>query len=79
MGLTSQGALLPPRTDPKSATMKSLIQSVTLLLATTCLLAATGCKRKEKVFEMKTPAGGIEVERDKKSGDVDIKVGDEKK
>jgi hypothetical protein len=58
--------------------MKTSLQLMTILLATSCLLAGTSCKRKEKVFEMKTPAGGIEVERDKKSGDVDIKV-DEKK
>jgi hypothetical protein len=58
--------------------MKSPIRSITLLLASTCLLASTGCKRKEKVFDMKTPAGGIEVERDKKSGEVDIKIEEKK-
>jgi len=58
--------------------MKSPIRPITLLLATTCLLAGTACQRKEKVLDIKTPGGGIEVERDKKTGDVDIKV-DEKK
>ena len=58
--------------------MKSPTRSITLILATASLLAATACQRKEKVLDIKTPAGGIEVERDKKSGEVDIKV-DEKK
>ena len=54
--------------------MKSPIRPIALLLAATSLLAATGCNRKEKVLDVKTPGGGIEVERDKKTGDVDIKV-----
>lgn len=58
--------------------MKDLIQPITLLLATTCLLGATACQRKEKVLDIKTPGGGIEVERDKNSGEVDIKIDDKK-
>jgi hypothetical protein len=54
--------------------MKTPIRPISLLLATTCLLGATACHRKEKVLDVKTPGGGIEVERDKKTGDVDIKV-----
>jgi hypothetical protein len=58
--------------------MKSPIRSTALLLATTCLFASVGCNRKEKVLDVKTPGGGIEVERDKKTGEVDIKVEDKK-
>ena len=58
--------------------MKNPIRPITLLLATTCLLAGAACQRKEKVLDIKTPGGGIEVERDKRTGDVDIKI-DEKK
>lgn len=54
--------------------MKNPIRLIPLLLASTCLLGATACQRKEKVLDVKTPGGGIEVERDKKTGDVDIKV-----
>ena len=54
--------------------MKSPIRPIALLLAATSLLAATGCNRKEKVLDVKTPGGGMEVERYKKTGDVDIKV-----
>jgi hypothetical protein len=58
--------------------MKTQIRSTTLLLATVSLFAAVSCNRKEKVLDVKTPGGGIEVERDKKTGDVDIKVEDKK-
>ena len=58
--------------------MKNPIQTLGLLLISTCLLASAGCNRKEKVLDVKTPGGGIEVERDKKTGDVDIQVEDKK-
>jgi hypothetical protein len=58
--------------------MKNPIQTLGLLLTGTCLLASAGCNRKEKVLDVNTPAGGIEVERDKKTGDMDIKVEDKK-
>jgi hypothetical protein len=58
--------------------MKNPIRSITLLFATTCLFASVSCNRKEKVLDVKTPGGGIEVERDKKTGDVDIKVEEKK-
>ncbi|MEK7952177.1 hypothetical protein [Luteolibacter soli] len=58
--------------------MKNPIRPITLLLATASLLAATACHRKEKVLDIQTPGGGIKVERDKTSGDVDIKVDDKK-
>jgi hypothetical protein len=59
-------------------TMKHPIQNLGLLFAVTCLFASVGCNRKEKVLDVKTPGGGIEVERDKKTGDVDIKVEEKK-
>jgi len=59
-------------------TMKNPIRLITPLLATTCLFAGAACQRKEKVLDIKTPGGGIEVERDKKSGEVDIKVEEKK-
>ena len=58
--------------------MKNPVRPIALLLATTSLLAASACNRKEKVLDVKTPGGGIEVERDKKTGDVDIKVEEKK-
>ena len=58
--------------------MKNPIRPITLLLAVTSLFASVSCNRKEKVLDVKTPGGGIEVERDKKTGDVDIKVEDKK-
>ena len=35
-----------------------------------------GCGRKETVFEMETPGGGVKVERDKGSGAIDVQVDD---
>lgn len=54
----------------------------TRLLATALLLAAcslgSSCNRKEKVLDVDTPGGGIEIERDKKSGEVDLKIEEKK-
>ena len=58
--------------------MKQPLQALTLLLSATCLFASVGCNRKEKVLDVKTPGGGIEIERDKKTGEVDIKVEEKK-
>ena len=33
-----------------------------------------GCNRKEKVIDIETPAGDIEVERSKDTGKIDINV-----
>lgn len=49
-----------------------------LLTAAALLLGTAGCERKEKVLDVDTPGGGIEVQRDKKTGDIDIKVEDKK-
>ena len=40
------------------------------------MITMSGCNQKEKVIDIETPAGDIEVERTKGSGkvDVDIKV-----
>lgn len=52
-------------------------------LASLCLisaiaLTAASCERKEKVIDIQTPGGSVEVERDKKSGDVEIQVDKER-
>lgn len=47
-----------------------------MLGAACSILLAAGCKKKETVFELDTPGGGIKVEQDKKSGEVDITVED---
>ena len=45
----------------------------TLLVAAACAFAS--CERKkEKVIDIQTPGGSIEVERDKKSGEIDIQI-----
>jgi hypothetical protein len=54
--------------------MNSYLISTGVLSAVFCLLLGTACERKEKVLDIKTPDGGIEVERNKRTGEVDIKV-----
>jgi hypothetical protein len=46
-----------------------------LLMFTACLGAGTlnGC-RKERVVDVQTPVGDVNVDRDKLDGDVDVKV-----
>jgi hypothetical protein len=39
-------------------------------------LASTGCERKEKVVDIETPAGDVEVLRDIDNGDVEVDVSD---
>lgn len=41
--------------------------------------ALVGCQPKEKIVEVETPRKSIEVERDPKTGDVDIETHDKKK
>ena len=37
-------------------------------------MLASGCEQKEKIIEIETPGAEVEVERDKKTGEVDVKV-----
>ncbi len=37
-------------------------------------ITLTGCERKEKILDIKTPAGDIEVERSTDTGKVDIDI-----
>ncbi len=44
------------------------------LLTTVFFTALPGCERKEKLIDIETPSGEVEVERDKDSGAVDVEV-----
>ncbi len=48
------------------------------LAGTALLLGAQGCKKKETVLDIGTPAGGIEVQQDKSSGGIEIEVKENK-
>ena len=39
-------------------------------------LSFVGCERKEKVIDVETPAGEIEVERNIDTGEVDVEIQD---
>lgn len=38
------------------------------------MCAVTGCERKEKVIDVETPGGDVEVERDQDTGKVEVEV-----
>jgi len=38
------------------------------------MCALTGCERKEKVIDIETPGGDVEVERNKDTGRVDVEI-----
>ena len=40
-------------------------------------MAFSGCEQKEKVLDVETPSGEIEVERDPETGDTDVEVNGE--
>ena len=50
--------------------------SLSLLTCATLSVVSViaGCEQKEKVLDIETPNGSIEVERSKSSGKVDIKI-----
>ena len=49
-----------------------ILLSVPLVLGS--MITITGCEEKEKVIDIETPAGDIEVERSKGSGKVDVDI-----
>ncbi len=52
----------------------SVRQFAALTLLCGALCAVAGCERKEKVLDIETPNGQIEVERSKDTGAVDVEV-----
>ncbi len=55
------------------------IKRLGTVFAAACLAVAAvafvaGCERKEKVIDIETPAGEVEVERSKRDVDVDVDV-----
>ena len=54
-----------------------ILLSVPLVLGS--MITITGCEEKEKVIDIETPAGDIEVERTKGSGKVDVDIQIDKK
>ena len=59
--------------------MKTPFTKFLLFLTAASMLAGTSCRQKERVLDVETPAGHLKVDKDKKSGDVEIKVDDKNK
>lgn len=54
--------------------LKPCIHIFALMLLYLSVCSLSGCERKEKVLDVETPAGGLEIEKDKDSGSVGIEV-----
>jgi hypothetical protein len=59
--------------------MNAIFRTTVILAGAACLLASPACRQKERVLDVETPAGNLKVDKDKKTGDVEIKVEDKKK
>lgn len=51
-------------------------KSVFSVAAVACFAMAGGCENKEPIVDVETPAGEVEVERDRDTGAVDVEVTD---
>lgn len=67
-----------PMKQAKRIAMNATLISRVLIGGSALFFGLTSCKQKEKVLDVDTPGGGIQVERDKKSGEVEIKIEDKK-
>ena len=45
--------------------------------AAICTFTFVGCEQREKVLDIDTPEGSVEVERSTDSGDISVKVKDD--
>lgn len=58
--------------------MQSIRRGFTMFFAIPLVIGSViivgGCEQKEKVIDIETPAGNIEVERTKGSGKVDVDI-----
>lgn len=54
--------------------MTPLLMRWSAITSTAVLLGLVGCERSERVLDIKAPGISIEVDRDKKSGRVDMDV-----
>jgi hypothetical protein len=61
------------------AIYRGLSTFFTVALVLGSLVTSIGCERREKVIDVETPAGEIEVERSTDSGKVDVDIDIDKK
>jgi len=63
--------------------MRSIRRGFPILLSVPLVFGSmfmiNGCEQKEKVIDIETPAGNIEVERSKGSGNVDVDINVDRK
>ncbi len=61
------------------AIYRGLSTFFTVAMVLGSLVTSIGCERREKVIDVETPAGEIEVERSTDSGKVDVDIDIDKK
>lgn len=54
------------------------VSSTAGMLIALGLFSAAGCENKEKLLEVDTPRGEVEITRDRDTGDVDVEASDKK-
>lgn len=64
----------PPLLHVEPAMSRFLAALPSSLLLVGALLCAPGCDQQEKVVDVETPGGSVEVEREPDSGSVDVDV-----
>jgi hypothetical protein len=47
------------------------------LAASLCVFSLVGCERKERVLDVQTPEGSVQVDRNIDTGEVDVQVTDD--
>ena len=52
--------------------INSCFLSLSLLLMSATAFTLAGCEEKEKVLDIETPNGELEIERDKSDGDIGV-------
>ncbi len=57
-----------------NAQKNKLARTSTLLAVALSALLFAGCQRKDKVLDVKTPGGEVNVEKNVDTGQVDVKV-----
>lgn len=58
----------------KSSILKIGLNTLALMLISFSTFTLAGCEQKEKVLDVETPSGELEIERDKSDGSVGVEI-----
>jgi len=57
--------------------LRSFLRSILAIGISFGVLAPIGCERKERVLDVQTPEGSLQIERNVETGEVEVEVTDE--